>query len=168
MRLNYYKKLILLAVCFVFVFDSCKKEIILPKSVSIKSISILNFPESNTSGNSWDGSLQGGYPDVYFVLRDINSKILYTHPTNLRKDNLRKPDLPFTWTSSTNFVSFTNLDQGIGVVLYDFESFSSDEFMGGVNSNITFKSLVAKGDLPKDMVLTFGEYSFKLGLEWVF
>lgn len=149
-------------------FSSCKKEVMIPKSVNIKSVTVLNFPESNSSGNPWDGSLQGSYPDVYFQIRDINSNIIYTHPSSLRKENIRKSDLPFTWNSTTNFVSFSNLDQGISIVLYDFESLTSDDFMGGVKTNTTFRSLVADGDLPKEMSLSFGEYSFRLGLEWVF
>jgi hypothetical protein len=106
--------------------------------------------------------------DDYFEIRDINSKIIYTHSSSLRKENLRKADLPFTWTASNNFASFSNLDQGISISLYDFESLTADEFISGVKTNTTFKSLVEKGDLPKEMVLSFGEYSFKLGLEWVF
>ena len=149
-------------------FCSCKKEVILPKKVNIKSVTVQSFPESNSSGNSWDASLQGSYPDVYFEIKDINSKIIYTHPSSLRKENLRKADLPFTWSAASNFASFSNLDQGISISLYDFESLTADEFMGGVKTNTTFKSLVDKGDLPKEMVLSFGEFSFKLGLEWVF
>lgn len=158
----------LIVVLLSVYFSSCKKEVILPKTVNIKSVTVQNFPESNSVGNSWDGSLQGSYPDVYFEIRDINSKIIYTHSSSLRKENLRKADLPFTWTASNNFASFSNLDQGISISLYDFESLTADEFMGGVKTNTTFKSLVEKGDLPKEMVLSFGEYSFKLGLEWVF
>ena len=98
----------------------------MPKRVNIKSISILNFPESNSSGNSWDGSLQGSYPDVYFKIKDINANILYTHPSDLRFENLRKSALPKTWSSSTSFASFNNLEQGFSVTLYDFESLASD------------------------------------------
>jgi hypothetical protein len=157
----------LLVICSCSII-SCKKEILIPKRVNIKSITILNFPESNSSGNSWDGSLQGSYPDVYFKIKDINGNILYTHPSDLRFENLRKSALPKTWSSSTSFASFNNLEQGFSVTLTDFESLASDEFMGGVQTNTTFKSLVADGDLPKETTISFGEYSFKVGLEWVF
>jgi len=140
----------------------------MPKSVKINSITVLNFPESNTFGNTWDGSLQGSYPDVYFNITDNNGNLIYSHPTNLRFENLRKADLPKTWSSSTSFASFDNLEQGFSVSLFDFESLTSDEFMGGVQTNKTFQSLVADGDLPFEVTISYEQYSFKVGLEWIF
>ena len=84
---------------------------------------------------------------------------MYTHPSDLRFENLRKSALPKTWSSSTSFASFNNLEQGFSVTIHDYESLASDEFMGGVQTNTTFKSLVADGDLPKETTISFGEYS---------
>jgi hypothetical protein len=160
----------LLSICFSLFLFSCKKNnvIQIPKKVNIKSVTILNFSESNSSGGSWDGSLQGSYPDVYFKLTNELGTELYTLPSANRKENLRVANLPTNWTSADYYLTFSDLEQGIGVSLYDYESLSSDEFMGGVISKTTFRSLVENGDLPTEYKLTYGKYSFKLGLEWVY
>ena len=101
-------------------------------------------------------------------MRDINNNVLFTLPNNLRIENARNADLPHTWNSASNFISLDNLDQGISAVIYDYESLNSDEYMGGVKTTRTFNDLVKGGDLPSKMDLSFGEYSFELGLNWTF
>jgi hypothetical protein len=161
-------RLSLIAAIFALLISSCGKEFVPPTSVAITSIKIKNFPESNSSGNPWDGSLQGTLPDVYFKLADGSGVTIYSHPTNLRAENLRKADLPktFTPTSSTNFYSFDNLDQGISIGLFDYESIGTDEYMGGVKMGGTFRDLFANDELPSSFDLTYGQYSFEVGVKW--
>jgi len=137
-----------------------------PKSVSIMDISILNFPETDDLGNNWDNSFSGSYPDVYFKITDATSS-LFTLNTTDRFENLRKFDLPKTFVAPTNgFYTFTDLNSNFGISLYDYESIGSDQFMGGVLRNSTFKKLYEDGNLPSSITLTYGSYSFEVSLKW--
>jgi hypothetical protein len=59
------------------------------------------------------------------------------------------------------------LNKGVGIRLYDAESIIADQYMGGVLTTYTFNQRIASGNLPNEISLNFGAYSFKLGLEWV-
>lgn len=136
-----------------------------PKSVKIKSVTIVEFPETDENGANWDSSLSGSFPDVYFQITDEDAAILFT--SSNRKDNLRRIDLPFTFTSPSFYYEFKDLNKGVGIRLYDFESIIADQYMGGVKTTMTFNQRIASGNLPNEISLSFGAYSFKLGLEWV-
>lgn len=137
-----------------------------PKSVKVKKVTITKFPETDENGDNWDSSLSGRYPDVYFVITNQTS-VLYKDSTSDRKENLRKVDLPTSWESTNGFYEFTNLNEGFGISLYDFESFIDDQFMGGVYTSQTFSNRISDGNLPSEITLNYGEYTFTVGLEWV-
>jgi hypothetical protein len=141
-----------------------------PKSVSITSLKIKNFPETDENGENWDGSFQGSFPDVYFALLNGSDQIIYTLPTDQRLENLRKADLPVTFNNNTTngFYTFDNIDQGFSILLYDYESLSSDQYMGGVKTTTTFSSRIGSGNLPNIINLSYGQYDFEVGLKWNF
>ena len=139
-----------------------------PKSVTIMDITILNFPETDDLGNNWDNSFSGSYPDVYFKITDATTSLFSLNTSN-RFENLRKVDLPKTYSAPTNgFYTFTDLNSGFGISLYDYESLGSDQFMGGVLTSKTFSQRIADGDLPNSVNLTYGSYSFLVELKWNF
>jgi hypothetical protein len=104
---------------------------------------------------------------VYFQITDENSETLYSLPIGNRKENLRRIDLPSTFTSTSFYYEFKDLNKGVGVRLYDAESIIADQYMGGVLTKMTFNQRIASGNLPNEINFSFGAYSFKLGLEWV-
>ena len=138
-----------------------------PKSVLITKVEIIDFPETTEDGENWDSSLSGSYPDVYFQITDESSNTLYSHSVTDRKENLRKVDLPVSWTKSDGYYEFTDLNKGVGVRLMDYESIISDTPMGGVLTSTTFQKRIEDGNLPNETTLTYGDYSFKIGLSWV-
>jgi PKD repeat protein len=141
-----------------------------PKSVSIVSVKVKNFPETDANGENWDGSFQGSFPDVYFSIFDGKDDEVYSFPVDQRFENLRRSDLPvsFTTSATAGFYTFDNINQGFSIVLYDYESLSSDQFMGGVLSNTTFLERIASGNLPPTVNLSYGQYDFEVGLKWNF
>jgi hypothetical protein len=141
-----------------------------PKSVSIVSVKVKNFPETDANGENWDGSFQGSFPDVYFSIFDGKDDKVYSFPVDQRFENLRKSDLPvsFTTSATAGFYTFDNINQGFSIALYDYESLSSDQFMGGVMSNTTFLERIASGNLPPTINLSYGQYEFEVGLKWNF
>ena len=140
-----------------------------PISVTLGDISILNFSEFDASGNNWDNSLSGSYPDVYFKIIDANNTELYKFNTTNRKENLRKVDLPSLFSAPTNgFYTLTDLTKGFGITLYDYESLGTDQYMGGVLRNSSMLNLISNGSLPPYVDLTYGDYSFRVNLKWNF
>jgi hypothetical protein len=140
-----------------------------PISVTFGDITILDFPETDASGNNWDSPLSGSYPDVYFKITDNSSNTLYTYNTSNSKSNLRKIDLPSLFSAPANgFYTLTDLTKGFGIALYDAESVISDQFMGGVNRTGAMLNLLSSGSLPSSYDLYYGDYSFRIKLKWNF
>jgi PKD repeat protein len=143
-----------------------KKE---PISVTIEDITIVDFPETDASGNNWDNSFSGSYPDVYFKIIDANSSELFKFSTTNRKENLRKVDLPYTFTSPANgFYTLTDLNKGFGITLYDYESIGTDQYMGGVLRNSAMLDLLSTGSLPSSFDFYYGDFFFNVKLKWNF
>jgi len=140
-----------------------------PVSVTFGDITILDFPETDASGNNWDSPLSGSYPDVYFKITDGNSNVLFEYNSTNRKENLRKIDLPSLFSAPANgFYTLTDLNKGFGITLYDSESIISDQFMGGVKINSAMLNLISNGNLPTSYDLSYGDYSFRIKLKWNF
>lgn len=140
-----------------------------PISVTIEDITILDFPETDASGNNWDNSFSGSYPDVYFKIIDANSTTLYTYNTANRKENLRKFDLPSLFSAPANgFYTLTDLTKGFGITLYDYESIGTDQYIGGVLRNSAMLNLLSSGGLPSTYDLYYGDFFFSVKLKWNF
>lgn len=137
-----------------------------PTSVLITKVEIVDFPETKDGGDNWDSSLSGSYPDVYFEITDKDGTSVYTHDKVDRKENLRKVDLPVSWEKTDGFYEYKNLNDKIGIRLFDYESFIDDEYMGGLISGSTFSERIEDGNLEDNIVLSLGDYSFKIGIKW--
>ena len=108
--------------------------------VSVTKTTIIDFPETKSDGSNWDGSLQGTFPDVYFKITNSGTTTeLYSLPTANRIENLRKVDLPKSWskTDGTPFFILNDLTQAIDVDLYNYNSTSADDYMGSTSFNFT-------------------------------
>jgi hypothetical protein len=178
----------ILPILLLVSFFSCKKEVKLPKSVNIKSVTILRFPDSTgwpKKYKTWDivGSSnyptdplpdKGSDPDVYFEIVNNFGNKYFSLPISLRKSNLKKSDLPFTWSSPTAFANI-NIDNFMGVRLKDLDDFDTPngvkyELMevGYGQKAPTFKSFLQDNNLPNEITWDEDEYTFKIGIEWVF
>jgi hypothetical protein len=136
--------------------------------VGISGVSILNYPATKTDGSNWDPLINGIFPDVYFKIIDaVNGTILYTFDTKNRKEDLRIVDLPFSFTAPTGSLYYlhSNLNIGINVNIYDFDSITSDEFMG--LSSFNFRDYVTTTNpYPTTVTVTNAATSLKLTLNW--
>lgn len=137
--------------------------------VGISSLSILNYPSVASTGANWDPAINGTFPDVYFVFTPTGTTTnLYALPVSSRAENLRIADLPHTWTSTplgTSFYLHNDLNQIIDVDLYDYDSVSSNEYMGTATFN--FRNYVTVNNpYPSSVTITNGQVSIRLGLIW--
>lgn len=105
-----------------FAADDCSREVP-PKSVTIESITLTAVPTTDINGNSWDSF--GGDPDLFAIIR-INGQIAAS--TGLFENGgsgtiLSGGNFPFTKTA--------DYGDDIRVEVYDYDTSTSSEFVGG-------------------------------------
>lgn len=163
-------KILLLLLLIPFFLMNCKEKDetpdASPSKMSITGVTINKFPSVDVDNNDWDGSLAGTHPDVYFVIYDGKDNVVYELPTANRKENLRNADLPYTFTRSTPFCTFSDLNQRFSVALFDFDSLDEDDFIGGLSDS---KKLSEYGkNTPGYIDLVNGDYNFRVLVEWIY
>ena len=132
--------------------------------VGITKLSINSFPSRNTSNDDWDSSLAGVFPDVFFNITESgNLTSLYQLPVSQRIENLRNSDLPTFWSTSNGsaFYQHTNLSQPIDINLYDYDTTSSDDYIGSITINFQNHS-----SYPQIITKSVGNISITLELSW--
>jgi PKD repeat protein len=98
-----------------------------PGKVFLQKVTLNAFPATNGSGASWD---VGSWPDVFFTISDSVTNILYEVPTYF--PDLDLATLPVEWTLSPE-VQFLNWGKTYYIDLWDYDSISSNEYMGYTN-----------------------------------
>jgi PKD repeat protein len=98
-----------------------------PGKVFLQKVTLNAFPATNGSGASWD---VGSWPDVFFTISDSVTNILYEVPTYY--PDLDPATLPVEWTLSPE-VQFSNWGKTYYIDLWDYDSISSNEYMGYTN-----------------------------------
>jgi len=131
--------------------------IIKPSKVFLQKVTVDAFPSTNGNGASWDIA---SWPDVLFTVSDsvyiLNSASTYFN-------DLDPADLPVQWTLSTEY-QFQNWNKTYYIDLWDYDSFSSNEYMGATNG-FKINQLVT---YPTTLQLqnTSGTIKVKLTLKW--
>ncbi len=138
-----------------------------PKSCTITGIKIQRMPFFDASSNPWDGALQGVYPDVYIKVYGFNNNLLYSTPVNQRKENLGPNSLPttFQFDRSQNLI-FTDFNQPLSIVLYDFDSFSSDQIISITRPLFSINYYYENAVNPEEILLTGKNTLINLNLSW--
>ena len=135
--------------------------------VGITQLVILNYPATKPDGSNWDPAINGTFPDVYFdITVSGTSTSLFLLAAANRAENLRTADLPYGWgTIGTVFYLHNNLSQPIDVDLYDYDSLSSNEYMGTSSFNFSNYTTVTN-PYPTTVTITNGQTSIRLSLAW--
>jgi hypothetical protein len=156
----------------VITFSGCSKDTEISKNytrVGISKLTIVNYPQVNENGDDWDDALSGVYPDVYFQLTKSGTlDALYTLSSSSRLENLRVVDLPRSWAdpSGGTFYVLGDLNQSVDVDLYDYDSFSSNEYIGTVT--VDFGDYTSgSSKYPSTITKTSGSVSVKLEVVWL-
>jgi hypothetical protein len=163
-------KAIISVLSLSLIFFSCKKEdSILYTRVGVTKLTILNFPSKNSSGNDWDGLTNGYYPDIYFdITKSGTNTSLYTLATSNRYENVTAGDLPISWSSTSGapFFIMSDLSQAIDVDMYDFDSLSSNDYIGTTTFKF-FNYTSGSNRYPASITITANGISVKLDLVWL-
>lgn len=135
--------------------------------VGIEVLQIDKYPATKSDGSDWDGSLQGTYPDVYFeIVKSSDYSMIYSLATTSKKENLRTVDLPSSWKSTVAGSPFCDLITGVDfdVDLYDYESVSTDEYIGTAQFNWSNISTISNPYPSTIQSSTFGGVASKVGV----
>jgi len=117
---------------------------------------VTKFPATD-NGAGWD--LTSG-PDIYITLF-YNQNIVYQHSTHYSDAS---PNDSYDFHPDINLYFDNPLDE-YSIVLYDFDSFDSDDFMGGVRFTPYFNT----NNFPNILYIDAGgEVSFEVSVNYVF
>ncbi len=147
----------------------CKKDdpaaSITYSKVAITKVTLLGISNGN-NGVNWDNALAGNYPDVYFKITQAGTTTsIFDLPTNQRYENIQNSSLPLSWNFNSPYLIITNLSSSIDVDLYDFDSLSTDEYMGTTRfSFATYTTGSSK--YPPSATVISGSYIVKLDFIW--
>lgn len=157
------KKLAILFLMTVILFTACKKENEPKpnfKKVTITKVTLTKFPSTKSDLSDWDDAINGTFPDVYYDITKVGTtEVLYSGPFI---SNVVSTDLPLSWNTATPYL-ISDLNVGVDVDLYDYDSVGSSDYMGTVT--FTPKN---HSDFPNEVTLNSanGKVSFKLTLSW--
>lgn len=146
--------LIFLALMLCIV--SCKKDNEKPdaKNVTITGIEVITMPLTD-NGGSWDLDGDG---DLTFEI--INqSTVLYDHPEYYQ--DVQAQDLPLNFIINNGY-KLPTLDQPYSILLYDYDTTSGDDYIGG----ISFTPSNYKSERPEYKVFSDGNVQVKVKFAW--
>lgn len=132
---------------------------ITPGKVFLQTVTIDAFPPLNATGGDWDFN---SYPDVYFTISDSVTNIMYSPTTYF--ENLNPANLPVQWPPFSPEFQFTNWNKKYYIDLWDYDTFSSSDYMGFTNE-FKINQLVT---YPSTLQLqnTSGTIKVRLTLRW--
>jgi hypothetical protein len=159
-----------LILIFLVSLWSCGEEETTPtpnfSRANITRITINSFPTLD-NGETWDNSFAGFHPDVYAVIAIPGTTTeLYSVGVSNRIENLQFSMLPRSWSNSgTTLYAVTNLATSFDVDLYDYDSISTNQYMGTCTFNLSnFTS--GSGAYPPSITITQGNVSITLDISW--
>lgn len=136
---------------------ACEQRLV-PTSISIKSISVNNYPLTTSMGESWDSD---GDADLYLVLSRYWDPI----ESNTEETINDAVNLPVTWNTPSFIIP--RIIDFYCIELYDKDELDEDELIGGMcfepfkESNTGFPETI-------DLVDFDSTLSFRLSVEYSF
>lgn len=130
----------------------------IPTKIAINKVTLLKFP-ATSGGNEWD---IGGSPDPYYEIGNFSTGA--TFYTSEYFSDITNASLPKTYAANT--VTISNLEEYIGLSLYDSDLFGN-EYMGtALFQGIEFMSTT--GNYPSEVLVYDGDktLAFKLQITW--
>ncbi len=145
-------------VCSMFSFapESPELETLTNRGVIIKTIRMTKFPELKPDGRRWDNYWGQYLPDVYFVIKNINTKKVLFSNHRERIENLK---LHGSARFSPGYV-INDLTQTYAICIYDYDSVTENDLMGSVVLSPVIDKGEKKLKWDKDGVF------LELELEW--
>jgi hypothetical protein len=174
--------ILLLAITFLFALDSCKRGCrdaaatnydekarinegcIYYQTVQVTAITLLNYPNVNSSANPWDS---GDNPDCFIRLVD-GTNILY------QSDKFDDVTSPVTWTFSP--VLTIDDEDGFEIQLRDYDTDFTDSgsekmvsdfiYMTNYTSSPGTVNKDAMGKYPNMLEINEGGATLQINLNW--
>jgi hypothetical protein len=103
--------------------SDCSQQVT-PSKIRINRIEVIRFPATD-NGAGWD--LSSG-PDIYPIISKNNS-VIWEYPNFIQNAN---PSNNHNFSVNPVFDLESPNDQ-YGILLYDYDDFDADDFMGGIN-----------------------------------
>lgn len=144
--------------------DNCGIQVT-PTKILIEKIVVVKFPNFRTDGSNWDGGSLLGFekPDIFPVLFDSSNQVIFA--------GTPKQDCFSTGNDSFNFfpsspIQITNLSSPLSLILFDEDSSTNQELMGGFQNILLYSST---GGFPPTITIgnSSNSFIFRLDLSYV-
>jgi len=132
--------------------SNCSQQIT-PSVIRIHKIEVTRFPPTKPNGGGWDTN--GTAPDIYPVIY-LGETLIWSSDA-MFQNAVHTETYAFT---PNPIISLASVGSQYSIVLYDYDDFSSDEFMGGIN----FVPYQSNNNFPEVIILDVagGTVAFKL------
>jgi len=128
-----------------------------PVNMIINKIVLNKWPASN-NGVSWDNN---SYPDIYPFI-DQGSNTVYESSYYYSDCS---PNKSYTYGSDSGLpITITNLNEIVGFGFYDYDDFSLDDYMGGVQ----FTAISHFDNGTSKIVIAYGDWVFDVHVSWTY
>jgi len=135
-----------------FTGSNCSQQVT-PSVIRIHKIEVTKFPPTRPNGGGWDTN--GTAPDIYPEIR-LGEALIWSSSSSYAQNAIHTQTYTFT---PNPIISLTNVGSQYSIILYDYDDFSSDEFMGGIN----FVPYQSNNNFPEIITLDAGgTVAFKL------
>lgn len=133
-------------------------QLITPKKIKITKIEVTRFPATEDKGAGWD---VGSGPDIYLKLLKGDAQIWKSSTTY----NYQNADPSKVYSFDiTPAVDLADPEDQYTLILYDYDDFDDDDFMGG----IIFTAYAKSRGFPSVLTLDAGgTVAFKLYMSYV-
>jgi hypothetical protein len=142
-----------------FGFQSCEKEDPTPISATVNSITVSQFPMTDSFGDGWDLTTN---PDIYTTIGTGTtiSASVYSSPTYFTDASS-----PGTYTFSGGFPIQLAIGSTYNVGVWDLDDLDADDVIGG----LSFTPLTAyTSSSSNNIQLTGGSFVITLNVTWNF
>lgn len=126
--LRFLSGFVLISVLFSFVPNTSEPGIPANRSVIIKTIKMIKFPELKSDGRRWDNYWGQYLPDVYFVIKNITTKKTLYSNYRQRIENLKLRGIA---RFAPGYV-IHDLTQTYAICIYDYDSITENDLMGSM------------------------------------
>jgi hypothetical protein len=141
--------------------DDTKQNIVTYSKVNLQVIYLESYLPKDSLGNNWDYDFEGTYPDIAFDLDSYSWPL--TKVGTYKVENASLPKIIYEVPQYNDFFDFVPTST-FRMTFYD-RDIPYYTYMGYVDCDFS-KYTTGTNAYPKQILLTNGQFSVKLGVTW--
>jgi hypothetical protein len=133
----------------------------------IKQITVNKMPfiDKNKNGESWDYSVGGLYPDLFYTITNEKDANLYELNILNRSENVNEKSLPFSFKLIDKEIIIDDFNSSFIVRIYDYDSMDDPDYIGGVKVPVK-KFMTGENAYSKELVAETNDMKITISVNW--